>query len=819
MRILQIEIHDIRGIRSLLISPKGRNVVVWGPNGSGKSAVVDAIDFLLTGHVSRLQGKGAGGLSLAKHGPHIDSKPENAIVTAILQIHGLPAPVQVSRCMSNPDYIQCPDESRATIEAIFEVAKRGQHVLSRREILRFITSEGSTRADDIQDILSLSDIEEIRKALVKVRNDADKDLDVAERAVSTSRAAITVTLGLASFDVAIVVSAANTQRAVLGAPGIPTLESKRLKQGVTLPKGAAAEQSVNIALLERDFENVIRLLTPEAIAERLVVAQQFVSTILALKADPQSLKDLSKLQLMELGLGLIDYSGACPLCETQWPRGELKKALELRIGTTRQSARVSADIKRLSARLRDDLALAVTSLPKLLAALSTANLGRLLPLLSEWTRRLEALQSILSDPIARNMEEVAPATSLAELQAPEGISEALNEARKELRRLYPATTPDQTAWDTLTRLEENLKAFELANSSFNVSTTFSVRAHALHDAFLSARDGILGDLYDSIAARFSELYRDLHDDDEGSFNADLRPEGAALNFSVDFYGRGPQPPHALHSEGHQDSMGLCLYLALSERLNRGTIDLTILDDVVMSVDADHRRKLCGLIASHFPDRQFLITTHDKTWAHQLRREGIVDNDGLIEFYNWSLATGPHVCLEMDIWPRIQTSLASEDVPSAASLLRRGSEEYFAYACDLLEAEVKYRLDGRNDLGDYMPAAVGRLRELLRKAKTAAKSWSQVDVLASLSEIETRAIEICKRVNVEQWAINVVVHFNALESLTPGEFLPVAQAFQDLYAMFTCSQCHAMLYLTKDGYTASGVRCNCGNINWNLVPKS
>ena len=46
MRVLEREIHNVRGISHLLLKPDGRNFVVWGPNGSEKSAVVDAIDFL-----------------------------------------------------------------------------------------------------------------------------------------------------------------------------------------------------------------------------------------------------------------------------------------------------------------------------------------------------------------------------------------------------------------------------------------------------------------------------------------------------------------------------------------------------------------------------------------------------------------------------------------------------------------------------------------------------------------------------------------------------------------------------------------------------
>ena len=61
----------------------------------------------------------------------------------------------------------------------------------------------------------------------------------------------------------------------------------------------------------------------------------------------------------------------------------------------------------------------------------------------------------------------------------------------------------------------------------------------------------------------------MHKPDEPDFSAELKPEEAALNLEVDFYGRGKYPPNAMHSEGHQDSMGICLWLALSGADGRG----------------------------------------------------------------------------------------------------------------------------------------------------------------------------------------------------------------------------------------------------------
>ena len=216
------------------------------------------------------------------------------------------------------------------------------------------------------------------------------------------------------------------------------------------------------------------------------------------------------------------------------------------------------------------------------------------------------------------------------------------------------------------------------------------------------------------------LYRQIHGADEAGFKAEIKPDKAGIDFTVDFYGRGEHPPHALHSEGHQDSMGLCLYLALAEKLTKGIIDLIILDDVVMSVDADHRRNICDLLSISFPDNQFLITTHDRTWANQLRIMKVVNSKGMIHFYNWHVATGPQVDSDADIWGRITQDLQKGDVSSAAGKLRQNSEQYFATVCDALQSLVIFKLNGTYDLGNVLGGAVGQYNRLLGKAKVAAQ---------------------------------------------------------------------------------------------------
>src|SRR6266851_8192104 len=82
IKVLKIEAHEFRGIRDLSIDFAGENFAICGRNGTGKSGIVDALEFGLTGNISRLSGKGMGEVSVKKHAPHVDSrdKPDKAKV-------------------------------------------------------------------------------------------------------------------------------------------------------------------------------------------------------------------------------------------------------------------------------------------------------------------------------------------------------------------------------------------------------------------------------------------------------------------------------------------------------------------------------------------------------------------------------------------------------------------------------------------------------------------------------------------------------------------------------------------------------------------
>src|SRR5437016_10634571 len=74
IRIESLVIEEFRGIHRLKLDLGKKNFAVCGPNGTGKSGVVDALEFALTGNISRLSGEGTDNVSVKEHAPHVDSR-------------------------------------------------------------------------------------------------------------------------------------------------------------------------------------------------------------------------------------------------------------------------------------------------------------------------------------------------------------------------------------------------------------------------------------------------------------------------------------------------------------------------------------------------------------------------------------------------------------------------------------------------------------------------------------------------------------------------------------------------------------------------
>lgn len=813
IKLESVHIEEVRGIRKLDIDFAKETFAISGPNGSGKSGVIDAIEFGLTGEIGRLAGRGTKGLSVAEHGPHVDKTkfPDAAFVELKVFIPSLGKSGAITRKISAPKKPKIVPADPDIKAALDEVADHPEITLSRREILRFILVEPARRSDEIQAILKLEQIGQTRAALNTAQNKLQTALKTGDSQVRSSRETLQRHLQIATFQAADLVAAVNARRDALSLPQIEKLTpDTKLDAGVEAGTSLAFNKQSALRDLKA-LSDLISTLPDMGQGE----AAEILSGIAALEADPALLAALQRRSFIEKGLELVD-GPACPLCDHPWENeNHLREHLREKLAKSEQSRKLQDSLLKNGNGLVQHL----TRLRGMLAAVNVIaaaeSSGACIKVLAAWIADLDALKGSLTtiDGLLglkgrlENGWAGTPAALATQLLA----LTAKVEAKPDQTATVEAQTFLATAQMRLSDYREAMRRNEAAKIAAGA-------AKEAYEVYCRAMEEELNALYEAVQEDFSTYYRSINEDDEGKFTAKLTPSEGALAFDVNFYERGLFPPAAYHSEGHQDGMGVCLYLALMKRLLGNRFTIALLDDVVMSVDSGHRYQFCKLLKTHFLDTQFIITTHDRLWAEQMKSAGLVKSKTSLAFHGWTVDTGPLVESNDEIWKEIATALAKGKVEVAAAALRHHLEYASRHLANDLGASPVFRADGNYELGEMLPSVLSRMRGLLGKAADAAQSWGNTTAKDAAVARKNVLSESSAASSVEQWAVNKAVHYNVWANFGKKDFEPVVAAFKELLDSFRCPDCQSWLYVTPARGTPEALRCHCSGINLNLKAK-
>ena len=307
--------------------------------------------------------------------------------------------------------------------------------------------------------------------------------------------------------------------------------------------------------------------------------------------------------------------------------------------------------------------------------------------------------------------------------------------------------------------QERLNNLRIARRNTEEKKSHAARGKTAYRIYNEVSEAALLTLYQQVEEEFGSYYRLINQDDEGEFKARFEPAEGKLGLLVDFHKKGHVPAAAYHSEGHQDGMGVCLYLALMRRVLDKNFTFAVLDDVVSSVDSQHRKQFCKPLKTKFANTQFIITTHDQVWAKQLRTEGVVNAKTAVAFHTWTVETGPVLDEVAEVWDKIDADLAKNEVPTAAGRLRRHLEFVAADLADELGAKVSFRADGGYDMGELLSAVIGRQGELLKSAAKAAKSLDDAEAIAKVEALRQARQQVLSEKEGEHWGIHKAIHYN------------------------------------------------------------
>lgn len=647
---IQIESLTIRAFRGIRREEhfefNGQNAVIVGPNGSGKSTILQAIEYLLTGEVSALQGAGTRGIQKTEHVPNQYADPEKTAVSARFSTPTRQS-FRVVRRFSDSGGLET-DDPPAGFKEFTSAAQQGLIHLSRQELLELVIATPGNRKDQIYHLMDTRGIDGRRKQLKRLAKTANEKAETQTTRYEEHLRQLRQVAGdevVTEFDgettlrTAALRETVNDLRERLGGDPIEDVDTvETFQQGLTSP----LEQASN-PLQRQDVRD--RLTTIEEWAES--GAEEAASTLSelreelrALSADQDALDMLVEKALVQQGLDLMDDSTTkCPLCKEPWDTDSLKNHLENR---AERLARIDERIDRidqLAVDARGDLESIQMTADRIVESLADADLnvdpGPIAGFRDALARVIEALsQDLTSTPVKVDPDRlVLPKAEQA--QAARAASKI-----QDIARQLPDRSLIERSWSQLQTLDDAYHGLSEAAEDRRVQSQVAAELETAHTTFLGARDAVLGEMFETISDQFAEFY-ELVNPDESAFDPTLSQTNTGVNFAVDFYDTGSHPPHAMHSEGHQDLMGVCLFLALAGELSPLERLPVLLDDVVMSVDEGHREQFAEVLQNELSDHfQLLITTHNQVWARQLVESGVVDESNVIRFTDWSPDRGP-----------------------------------------------------------------------------------------------------------------------------------------------------------------------------------
>jgi hypothetical protein len=279
-----------------------------------------------------------------------------------------------------------------------------------------------------------------------------------------------------------------------------------------------------------------------------------------------------------------------------------------------------------------------------------------------------------------------------------------------------------------------------------------------------------------------------------------KDEDKAIDIGLKFHDVKQDSPRLTLSEGYRNSLGLCIFLAMAKR--EGDKDRPLfLDDVVVSLDRNHRGMIAEVLEKDFSKRQVVILTHDREWYTELHHQ--------IDGKKWDFgALLPYETPSIGIrWSHKATTFGDaraylkEHPASAGNDARKIMDVELALIAERLRIRLPYLRAEKND----HRMAHDFLERLVADGKKCFQMKLDEDYVCCSDAIDALEKADCLLVS---WANRASHSFDLVRS----EADKLIDACEKALLFFECSSCGKNTWFSDAG-GPEFVQCQCGKIRW------
>ena len=308
---------------------------------------------------------------------------------------------------------------------------------------------------------------------------------------------------------------------------------------------------------------------------------------------------------------------------------------------------------------------------------------------------------------------------------------------------------------------------------------------------------------DNISEDIETMWETLHPGERIDGVRLSLPPGAdkAIDVVLKFHGFRQESPRLTLSEGYRNSLGLCIFLAMAKNV----VDMDhplILDDVVVSLDRNHRGMIQVLLEKEFSNRQVIILTHDREWYTELRHQLGDKNRWIFKMLL------PYETPDMGIrWSQQTTTfddaraLIAGRPDAAGQDARKIMDVELPMIAEKLQIRLPYL---RSDKNDRRMA-----HEFLTRLVADGKKCFQKKI-GNDYVVNTDAIDACAKADklLTSWGNRATHSFDLIRP----EATMLIDVCEIAIACFKCDSCDRSVTRLEDSQSEL-VQCECGKIRW------
>jgi len=714
MRLKEITICGFRGFnKKQTISLDNNVVLIYGLNGSGKSSLVEALEWLFWGDISRRERSSCKSEYMTNYLRNIHYEgEENPFVEVIVILQGKEIKIKKELIGVTGFKYYINDEEVENLSSLnINLEKSAKPILSQGEIKKFVDTEPKDRWEEISKILGIEIFGKFREELMRLSNKFENDSNYQEAKGKRNSVLLPIKSHLPEFSAMVEKESFDYKKPI-------SLLLSEISKIVSVKLDDLKKAEV---VLEQKQNEILRKVKKLKGLEFLDIYSPFeeaesneiIELCYKAKSYIERLKEVDKnyLKFLELGITL-SQPPKCPFCGENTLTEEKRKSIQKELEENKEILKSLEEFEEnlSTLKIKKNVISKVNSFIK-----NKSNISRAIDELKKeeiYKLELQQLKKVidkypeietLRDQTLSELDEILDILSKREGYDEDLLNNKISILDKHLKELFKMIFE---VIESVKKVKDSLvsKARELTPGEkvkyqlFNdllkllkkirylkIAVSYKTKIELINDTIAKLEQfekRKAGELLEELSKDIQYYYNKLNPEEPIQFKRIAPTSGVRRQAKLEAEAFGKEiNPVTCFSEAHMNSLGLSLYFPQRVDYNPEW-GFVMLDDPVQSMDDDHTNQLIDILKEKSETKQIIILTHSSKFREDI--ETRFGKENLLEYeFTQGDEAGPRIELKegpLKILLQYAKDYASgilEERKMAGNNLRQATEKLLA----------------------------------------------------------------------------------------------------------------------------------------------